>query len=104
MPKASPSILGRHASTVSEHIVLAGLTRKTPPKKPKAPKPTPPGPRPWGEKDDLLLTRLAAEGVPIGLAANQIDRAYNTVWKHAKRLGLKFERDRLARLRHRSSR
>jgi hypothetical protein len=41
--------------------------------------------------------------MPVGLAANQMDRAYNTALKHAKRLGLKFERDRHARLRHKNA-
>lgn len=62
-----------------------------------------PGPRLWTSKDDLLLTQLAADGVPIGLAANQLDRAYSTVVKHAHALGLQFERDRQARIRHRES-
>jgi hypothetical protein len=37
-----------------------------------------------------MLKQQAADGVPIGLAANRIDRRYNTVLKHARRLGLKF--------------
>ena len=94
--------LGRHQSTISNHSRLAGLTWKPPPKGPPRPKPAPKGPRPrpWTENDDLLLAQLAAAGVPKGLAANRLDRAYNTVWIHAKRLGLIFERDREARLRH----
>jgi hypothetical protein len=97
--------LGRHASTVSKHILLMELEWKPPPREPRAVKPLlGPAPRPWSEKDDLRLTQLAAEGVPIGLAANRIGRAYNTVLKHAKRLGLKFERDRFAKLRHRGGR
>jgi hypothetical protein len=97
--------LGRHASTVLKHIMLARIEWKPPARKPRPEKPLlGPTARPWSEKDDQLLTRLAAEGVPIGLAANRMDRAYNTVLKHAKRLGLKFERDRFARLRHRGGR
>jgi len=49
------------------------------------------------------LKQLAADGTPVGLAANEMDRAYNTVRNHAKGLGLKFERDRFARIRHRQS-
>lgn len=94
--------LERHQSTISNHSRLAGLTWKPPPKGPPRPKPAPKGPRPrpWTENDDLLLAQLAAAGVPKGQAANRLDRAYNTVWKHAKRLGLIFERDREAWLRH----
>ena len=94
--------LGRHQSTISDRSRLARLTWKPPPKRPRRAEPAPTGlwPRPWTEKDDLLLAQLAATEVPIGRAANRMDRAYNTVWKHAKRLGLKFERDREARLRH----
>jgi hypothetical protein len=32
-----------------------------------------------------------------------MDRAYNTVRNHAKRLGLNFERDHFARIRHRQT-
>jgi hypothetical protein len=93
--------LGRHHSTIRVHARLEGLTWKPPPKRPLRPKRAPEGPkpRPWTERDDRLLAQLAAAGVPKGLAANRMDRAYNTVWKHAKRLELKFERDREARLR-----
>jgi hypothetical protein len=93
--------LGRHASTISHRSRQAGLTWKQPPKRPPRAKPAPKGPRfkPWTEKDDLLLAQLAASGVPIGLAANQVDRRYNTVLRHAKLLRLKFTRDRKAKLR-----
>jgi phosphoglycolate phosphatase-like HAD superfamily hydrolase len=89
--------LGRHYSTVSVHARMAGLSWK-PPERPPQPKPAPKGPRPrpWTEKDDRLLAQLATEGVPIGQATNRMDRAYNTVLKHAKRLDLRFERDREA--------
>jgi hypothetical protein len=94
--------LGRHPSTISDRARLAGLRWKPPPKSAPRPKPTHkvPRPRPWTEKDDLLLAQLAATGVPVGLAANRIDRTYNTVLRHVKLLGLKFGRDREARSRH----
>lgn len=94
--------LGRHPSTISVHARLAGLTWKPPPKRPPRPRPAPKGliPRPWTDREDLLLAKFAAAGVPIGQAANRMDRAYNTVLKHAKRLELRFERDRDARTRH----
>jgi hypothetical protein len=93
--------LGRHPSTISVRSRLAGLTWKSPPKRPRPTKPAPKGPRgrPWTEKDDRQLTQLATAGVPIGRTANQVDRAYNTVLKHAKLLGLQFQRDREAWLR-----
>jgi transposase-like protein len=93
--------LGRHPSTVSVRVRRDGL-HWTPP----ARNPTPerlaraqPSWRPWTDEDDDLLKQLAAEGIPIGIAANQMDRAYNTALKHAKRLGLNFQRDRLSRQR-----
>jgi phosphoglycolate phosphatase-like HAD superfamily hydrolase len=94
--------LGRHQSTISVHARLAGLTWKPPPKRPPQAKPRPKGPRPrpWTDNDDRLLAQLAAAGVPIGQATNRMDRAYNTVLKQAKRLRLKFERDREGRTRH----
>jgi len=49
------------------------------------------------------LTQLAPDGMPVGLAANEMDRADNTLRSHAKRVGLRFERDRLSRIRHRQT-
>lgn len=97
--------LGRHPSTVSIHSRRVRLEWTPPPKRPRRDKQLPVGPipRPWTDVDDRLLTELAAAGVPIGLAANHIDRDYNTTRSHSKQLGLKFERDRKARLRHRDS-
>lgn len=88
--------LGRHQSTISVRSRLAGLRWNPPSKRPPSKKPAPrgPKPRPWTVTDDQLLAQLAASGVPIGLAANQIDRRYNTTLRHAKLLGLRFERDR----------
>lgn len=60
--------------------------------------------RQWTPIEDQWLAKLAAMGTPVGLAANEMDRSYNTVLRHAKLLGLKFQRDRQARLRHRSDR
>jgi len=47
--------------------------------------------------------QLAPDGMPVGLAANEMDRADNTLRSHAKRVGLRFERDRLSRIRHRQT-
>jgi len=60
-------------------------------------------PRPWTAEDDRRLTQLAPDGMPVGLAANEMDRAANTLRSHAKRVGLRFERDRLSRIRHRQT-
>jgi hypothetical protein len=86
--------LGRHASTISVRARRAGLKWTPPPAPPKSKKAMPAGPsaRPWTDEDDRMLKQLAAGGVPIGVAANRIDRRYNTVLKHARRLGLKFAR------------
>ena len=52
--------LGRHPSTISVHARQAGLTWKPPRKRLPRPKPAPKGPRPrpWTEKDDVLLAQL----------------------------------------------
>jgi hypothetical protein len=85
---------------------LRSLLRQPPPASVPAPdQPRPNGTvaRPWTSEDDQMLTQLASDGVPIGLAANQLDRAYNTVLKHARSLGLQFERDRYGRTRHKET-
>jgi hypothetical protein len=50
-------------------------------------------------RDPGLLAQLSAAVVPIGLTANQVYRADNTVLRHSKVLGLELERDRKARSR-----
>jgi DNA-binding CsgD family transcriptional regulator len=96
--------LGRHAWTIYSHSRRAGL-KWTPPPRPRSENPAgiSLSSRPWTTEEDRKLMQLASQGVPIGLAANQMDRAYNTVRKHAGRLGLAFDRDRQARARHRQT-
>jgi hypothetical protein len=44
---------------------------------------------------------LAVAGTPLGLAANALNRDYNTTLRHSRRLGLKWQRDTQARARAR---
>lgn len=93
------ALMGRGAGILRAHARALGLDWVDPAPPVREPKGLPP--RPWTAEEDRRLSELATQGVPIGLAANHMDRAYNTVVLHARRLRLSFERDRLARTRHR---
>jgi transposase len=84
--------LGRHASTVSEHIRLAGLEWKSPrarrrPSKRAAGKKMV---RYWTQEEHLKLEELAATGMGIGRAAMEIDRDLAATWRKARSWGIKF--------------
>ncbi|HCG02021.1 MAG TPA: hypothetical protein DEV93_15940 [Chloroflexi bacterium] len=44
----------------------------------------------WTEADDRWLLALAAAGWTQGLAANEMDRPAQTVWRHSKTLGIRW--------------
>jgi hypothetical protein len=95
--------LGRHSATISVRSRRADVRWTPPPKQSRKAKPPPLGPipRPWTEEDDRLLSELAASGVPVGLAAKEIDCDRNTTLRHSKLLGLIWQRDTRARARAR---
>jgi hypothetical protein len=102
--RKAAELMRRDVGTVRSHAEALGLSWAEPPRlAPKPSEPRGPIPRPWTTDDDRALTELAHDGLPVGLAANEMDRAYNTVRTHARRLGLTFERDRYARVRHRQT-
>jgi len=97
-------LMGRGVGTLRANARALGIDwLNPPPPPPKLLEPKGPPPRLWTADDDKRLARFAAEGMPIGLTANQMDRSYNTVRRHAQQLGLKFDRDRFARIRHRET-
>lgn len=83
--------LHRDPSTVVRHSHLLGLNWRRPPAVTKAqPTRREPSPNAWTEPDDRWLLALAAAGWTVGLAANEMDRAYNTVLRHSKKPGIRW--------------
>jgi len=82
-------ILGRSHSTVVRRVQDLGL-EWTPPPRPRREREPAPRPYAWTEGDDRWLLALAEAGWSQGFAANEMDRPHQTVWRHSKKLGIRW--------------
>jgi transcriptional regulator with GAF, ATPase, and Fis domain len=83
-------LLGRSHSMVVRRVHEMGLEWTPPPRRPRLEKEPWVNPHTWTDADDRWLIALAEAGWTQGMAANEMDRPGQTVWRHSKMLGIRW--------------
>lgn len=83
-------LMGRHPSTISRHGRFHGLSFGKPQRQNASRDEQMELRRQRRQLEDELIRRLAEAGWSTGMAANELDLDHSSLWRHSRRLGVKW--------------